>query len=73
MLAPCRRCDLVFDQGVDCFCVRHTEQGFGQTHKGDAFVGGKPVFGEENFHQSGVVVGADVPDQADGIVAECCA
>ena len=39
MFAPIGGCNFIFDQRVNRFGIRHTQQGFGQTHQRDPFVG----------------------------------
>ncbi len=59
MPAPTGGCDLVLDQVVHGFGIRHPQQGFGQTHQGNAFVGRKAVFGQERLHGPGSPVRAN--------------
>ena len=64
--APVGGGDLVLDQRVHRGGVGDAQQGFGQTHQGDAFVGGKAIFGEEHLHQPGLGGGADRRHQSGG-------
>ena len=70
MRAPAGGGDLVFNQLIDCVRIRHAQQRLGQTHQGHPFIGGKAVLGQKDFHQAGFVVGADVPDELHGGVAD---
>ena len=63
MLAPIRRGDLVLDQRVHGFGVRHAQQCLGQAHQRDALFGGKTAFGQKDLHQAGPHIGADSTDK----------
>ena len=63
VFTPVRRRDLVFDQCVDGFRIRHAQKRFGQTHQRDAFVSGQAVFGQKDLHQAGIRAFADAPHQ----------
>ncbi len=63
MRAPVRRRDLVFNQVVDRFGIGHPQQGLGQTHETDAFVGREAVFVEERLHHRRLGVVADPLDK----------
>ncbi len=63
VLAPVRRGDLVLDQRVHGFGVRHAQQCLGQAHQRDALFGGKTVFGQKDLHQAGPHIGADSTDK----------
>ena len=63
MFAPVGRRDLVLDQRVDGFGIRHAQQRFGQAHQRDAFLGRQTVFGEENLHQPRLRMTAYTLDQ----------
>ena len=54
MAAPVGRRDLVFDQRIHGFGIRHPQQRLGQTHQRDALVGRQSVFGQKNLHQPGL-------------------
>ena len=68
MTAPVGGDDLVLNQCIDGWRVRHPQQGFGQTHQGDALAGGESVFSEEGFHQTAVPVGANLLHQPRSVV-----
>ena len=61
--APGAGGDLVFDQFVDCGVVRHAQQRLGQTHQGNAFLGGKAVLCQELFHDGGLGILANAAHQ----------
>ena len=67
MLPPIRWRDLVFDQRIDGFGVRHAQQSLGQTHQRDAFVGGQTIFSEKDLHQTWIICAANLSDQCGGI------
>ena len=60
MFAPIRWRDLVLDQCVDGFGIRHAQERLGQTHQGHAFIGRKAIFGQKNLHQPGARLPANV-------------
>ena len=70
MCAPIMRRDLVLDQVVDGFGIRHAQQRLGHAHQGDAFLGGEAVFGQEAFHHPGIGGGAHLADQVGGAVGD---
>ncbi len=61
--APVGRRDLVLDQRVHRLGVGHAQQRLGQAHQRDALLGREAVFGEEDLHQAGAHVGADLADE----------
>ena len=67
MPTPVRWRNLVFDQCVDGFCIRHSEKRLGQAHQRNALVGGKAVFSQKHFHQTGLGVVADRANEVGGI------
>ncbi len=71
--APVRGGDLVVDQGVDGFRVRHPQQGLGQAHQCHPFARGQAVLGEKGLHQAGVVGGTHRLDQRRGTVDDLAA
>jgi len=60
--SPVGRLDLVLDQLVDGFGVRHPQQGLGQAHQADTLRGGKAVFGEKALHHRGGGLGTHALD-----------
>ena len=68
MLAPVRRRDLVLDQRVHRVGVRHAQQRLGQTHERDALFGRQAILGEEDLHQAGTYIGADLADKRGALV-----
>ena len=55
--------DLVLDQGVDGFRIRHPEQCLREAHEGHPFVGGQSVLHQEGLHDTRGMVVPDPPDQ----------
>ncbi|KFC71270.1 hypothetical protein FF80_00713 [Devosia sp. LC5] len=64
---PIGAADLVVNEGIDGFGIGHAQQGFGQAHEGDAFVGGEAIFGEEALHEAQTIALADGGDQGFGM------
>ncbi len=66
MGAPGTGGDLVFDQFVDGGVVRHAQQRLGQTHQGNAFLGGQAVLCQKLFHDGGLGILANAAYQFSG-------
>lgn len=69
MRAPGRWCDLVLDERIDRFGIRHAEQGLGQTHQRDALPGRETVFGQKGLHETWSRPGPQVFDERGRVIA----
>ena len=63
MPPPVRWRDLVFDQPVHGFGIRHPQQRLGQTHQRNALVGRQAIFDQKHLHQPRPHIGADLAHQ----------
>ncbi len=58
MCTPVAVADFVANQGIACRAVRDTQQGFGQTHQGNAFLAGQGEFLDQAFYAATTALGA---------------